>query len=273
MALLAIDRSAGGIELPCPGGDRVLIAGAKTDRFSEEQYRSFYRLLDEHEREHLQRLRFASNRREYLLAHALTRWVLAACLDDDPGLVRIVREKFGKPRLAETGSPAFSLSHTTGGVLCAAGYTSRLGADIEPVSRRFSAGSVLNMAFTSSERHRLAAMKKGDLRAVALRWWTVKEAFSKADGRGLGISPAAVCCAQDGADPIGSLGLSTELVPDRVGVAYGGEVVRGWSDYWMAWVALGEAANLKPCYWEWLGGEHWARLWPDRRWRFRQYFK
>lgn len=272
MALLAIDRSAGGIELPCPGGDRVLIAAAKTDRFSEEQYRSFYRLLDEDERKRLQRLRFASNRREYLLAHALTRWVLAACLDDDPRLVHIVRDKFGKPRLAETGSPAFSLSHTTGGVLCAAGYTSCLGADIELVSRPFSLADVL-MAYTSSERHWLTAMNEGDLDSMALRWWTVKEAFIKADGRGLGISPAAICCAQDGTVPMGSLGLSKEeLLPDRVAVAYRGEVIRAWSDHWMAWVALGETANLQPYYCEWLGGEHWVRLWPDRRWRFRQAF-
>lgn len=271
MASLAIDRLADGIELPRPGADRVLIVAAKTDRFSEEQYRSFYRLLDEHERDCLQRLRFASNRREYLLAHALTRWVLATCLDCDPKLIRILREKFGKPHLAETGMPAFSLSHTTGGALCAAGYTSRLGADIEPVSRRFSTG--LDVTFTSSERHRLAAMKQGDLDAMALRWWTVKEAFTKADGRGVGISPAAVCCAQDGGDPIGRLGLSAELAPDRLGIAYDGEVVRGWSDYWMAWVALGEAANLKPCYCEWLGGKHWVRLWPDRRWLFRQAFR
>ena len=129
MASPTIDRSAGGIELPRPGGDRVLIAAAKSDRFSEEQYRSFYRLLDEHERECLQRLRFASNRREYVLAHALTRWVIAACLDGDPKPIRIIREKYGKPHLAETGSPAFSLSHTTG-ASCALPDTLRVWAQI-----------------------------------------------------------------------------------------------------------------------------------------------
>jgi hypothetical protein len=43
------------IELPSQAG---LIAAAKTDRFSEEQYRSFYGWLDEDELEWLQRLRF-----------------------------------------------------------------------------------------------------------------------------------------------------------------------------------------------------------------------
>ena len=65
-------------------------------------------LLDDHERDRLERFRRPADAARYLAAHALTRIVLGGCLDRVPAALVIDRtcrcgEQHGKPTLAAAG--------------------------------------------------------------------------------------------------------------------------------------------------------------------------
>lgn len=94
------------MDMPTLNRDSILLSVARTDAFTDRHYQGFYRWLDADEKMRLARFRFESNRREYLLAHATTRWMLARCLaEDKPSRIRILQGKYGKPYLCRLQGP------------------------------------------------------------------------------------------------------------------------------------------------------------------------
>lgn len=256
---------------PSPGSDRVLILAARPGQFTGRHHESLLGFLDDSERRRMRRFRFEANRLEYLLAHALARWMLAGCLGEpDPARIPIVHGEYGKPRLACPEGPAFSLSHCAGAVACAMAYVGQLGVDVESAARRVSLDELGSLVNSPPELDRLAKEREnGAAERTALRWWTIKEAFLKADGRGLGVGPAAVCCAEDGEKAAGRLALAPAVLTNPEAKHYQGAVVRGIDHHWIAWVVLGENPHLRPVYGEWQGSEDWIPMEAAERWRFK----
>ena len=120
--------------------------------------------------------------------HLTGRALLAFCLNEQFGLtpdqIRIETGEFGKPWLPEYPEVQFNLSHCRGLVICATASVP-VGVDCEkmrnisvPLIRRILTESeqetVLNDAYSNEERNR-----------AFLRFWTLKEAYSKYIGSGI----------------------------------------------------------------------------------------
>lgn len=121
----------------------------------------------------------------YLTAHAQLRWILAQRLGCLPGSLRFERESSGKPRLAGHNLH-FNLSHS--GTLGLLGVHSSLalGVDIEAERPRNFLG-LAQRYFSASEQAWLAAQPESAREHAFARLWTCKEAWMKADGRGLAV--------------------------------------------------------------------------------------
>lgn len=143
---------------------------------------------DEHER--WQRFRHDADRQRFLLARALTRSVLARCLQQAPAALQFTRNRHGKPELVHsTAMPEqplkFNISHTQGLLVLALTVVDEVGVDVEAVTRDADMLALAERYFAAAEVALLRAAAPLQLRELFFRLWTLKEAYVKARGLGL----------------------------------------------------------------------------------------
>ncbi|MFE9395281.1 4'-phosphopantetheinyl transferase family protein [Streptomyces flavidovirens] len=152
--------------------------------------------LDEHEQEIASRFLFECDRRQYLVAHALVRRVLALESGMPEAEAVIWRSSRGRPFLQRPaeglprGGPEldFNLSHAQGHNLLGVVRRHRIGVDVERVDRGEQGLDAIIETFARDEREWVAQAAPGRSRDCrTLRLWTLKEAYSKARGLGLGL--------------------------------------------------------------------------------------
>jgi 4'-phosphopantetheinyl transferase len=152
--------------------------------------------LDEEEQETAGRFLFERDRRQYLVAHTLVRRALAL----EAGLVEaelaIWRSPRGRPFLPPMpgGLPRggahldFNLSHASGYNLLGIVRRDRIGVDVEALDRDAQAIETITSTYAPEEQEWIARAAPGRSRdRRVLRLWTLKEAYSKARGLGLGL--------------------------------------------------------------------------------------
>jgi 4'-phosphopantetheinyl transferase len=147
--------------------------------------------------EHARAARFGTDalRRKYVAGRSTLRLILGQVLGVDPAAVPIRRGPRGRPELELAGhAPDFNLSHTHGGavIAVAAGLAAgmRIGVDVEREDRALAADRLARKFLSADEQATLAAFDAERRRLRFLRYWTCKEAMSKATGDGL-VAPFA----------------------------------------------------------------------------------
>jgi 4'-phosphopantetheinyl transferase len=153
-------------------------------------------VLSDDERERRSRLRRVPDRRDFGAAHALLRTTLSGYAREiGPRDWRFERNAFGKPAIVagQAGSPAltFSLTHTSGIVACGVARGHDVGIDVERSGRVTDPASIAHRYFAVSECEQLAACNADEYPVRFLEFWTLKEAYVKAVGRGLSLSLAS----------------------------------------------------------------------------------
>ncbi|MFD7676899.1 4'-phosphopantetheinyl transferase family protein [Streptomyces sp. NPDC060187] len=152
--------------------------------------------LDAPERELAERFLFERDRHQYLIAHVLVRRVLALETGVPESEAVIWRSPRGRPffrkppeGLLRGGRKLdFNLSHTHGHNLLGMVRRHRIGVDVERLDRGDRGLSSVVDTFAPTEQQWVAKAPPGrpqDRRV--LRLWTLKEAYSKARGLGLGL--------------------------------------------------------------------------------------
>lgn len=139
------------------------------------------RLLDDEERGRAARFVFPLHRRAFVAGHALVRVMLGGLVNRPPGSLRFVRDERGRPELAGSGGPSFSLSHTDGMVACAVSESGTVGVDVEGDRGRIDIHGIAGRFFAPAEARAVRERGAG----AFTRIWTLKEAFLKATGEGL----------------------------------------------------------------------------------------
>ncbi|MFF4402813.1 4'-phosphopantetheinyl transferase family protein [Streptomyces sp. NPDC001480] len=152
--------------------------------------------LDEQEHDTAGRFLFERDRRQYLVAHTLVRRALALEAGLAEAELVIWRSSRGRPFLQPPadglprGGPRldFNLSHASGYNLLGIVRDHRIGVDIELLDRDDHAISTVLGTFTREEQAWVAEAGPGrERQRRVLRLWTLKEAYSKARGLGLGL--------------------------------------------------------------------------------------
>lgn len=158
-------------------GDRVVLSAAE----------DLVPMLDRAQRERLDGYRCMRARAESLVGIALARFGIASLAGIPLAAVRLGRSKGGKPVALGPGGAdqvRFNIAHSGGRVLCGFSVGGDLGLDIETAARASGVGVAMQY-FSSSERDDLARQSDSAKLRVALRQWTLKEAYLKAIGTGL----------------------------------------------------------------------------------------
>ena len=148
-------------------------------------------MLAEDERERARALHFEEDRHEYLVTRALARVVLGRALELLPGSLSFRRSEHGRPALDPPNDVSFNLTNTTELVALALTRGRRVGLDAEPCSHADVILEVTHSVFSEAERSALARLGAAERRVLALRLWTLKEAYIKARGLGLSLAPTA----------------------------------------------------------------------------------
>lgn len=118
-------------------------------------------------------------------AWKLLKFALLKEYDIDINTCTVVENKWGKPGFAKYPSIHFSLSHCKKIAACIIADT-EVGIDAELVGRNCS-DRVIRRVLTDEEYERIINMcrSKTDMSAEFLKYWTLKECYGKAIGRGL----------------------------------------------------------------------------------------
>ena len=148
-------------------------------------------LLSADERERQQRFHFEKDRHSFLVSHALVRKVLSMYVDVDPADWQFGTGEYGRPEITgpvDVPSLRFNLTHTVGLTACLVTLDVDCGVDAELITKRGNLQAIAEKMFADTE---LATLKKLDGHAFLEQFfifWTLREAYCKALGVGLGFS-------------------------------------------------------------------------------------
>jgi len=148
-------------------------------------------LLSEDERERQQRFHFEKDRHSFLVSHALVRKVLSMYVDVDPADWKFSAGEFGRPEIAgPAGVPPlrFNLTHTEGLSACLVTLDVDCGVDAERLGGRGNLQAVAARMFADSELETLSVLNGQQYQQQFFTFWTLREAYCKALGTGLGFS-------------------------------------------------------------------------------------
>jgi 4'-phosphopantetheinyl transferase len=157
--------------------------------------------LPEAERQRLARFRRWEDAQSSLLAHILARELVATALNRPADGVELTRDGAGRPYVVgmEDAGVDVNVAHSGDYVAAAVSMQGRVGLDVE-VEREVEA-SLVERCLALEERKLLASMPSRMRRSTFFRLWTLKEAYLKALGVGLGIEPSTVAFSLDRVDP------------------------------------------------------------------------
>lgn len=146
--------------------------------------------LNSTERARAERFRVPRHARRFSAGRGWLRHVLAAELGTAPGAVRL-GEDCGRPRLLDESGLHFNMSHAAELAVIAVS-SGPVGIDVEPVAHmRFDPGLV-GLACSSAEAEELDRLPPEGRAVGFLRIWTAKEAYLKATGAGLSVTPSSI---------------------------------------------------------------------------------
>jgi 4'-phosphopantetheinyl transferase len=129
-------------------------------------------------------------RRRWIAGRTTLRFLLGRATATEPADIAIRRGTRGRPELADSLARIdFNVSHTGGialiGIASDLPPRARIGVDVERLDRTIGVDRVAQKFMTAREQSVLAELSPSVRKERFLRYWTCKEAMSKATGDGL----------------------------------------------------------------------------------------
>jgi 4'-phosphopantetheinyl transferase len=152
------------------------------------------RLLSRQEEIRADRFLRQEPRRNYINGRGVLRRLLAIYLRRPPAELEIETTIFGKPFLALPADAwlSFNVAHSGTQLLVAIGYNRSIGVDIEHVRADLEQSELMQNHFAPEERSEIARLPPLHRPAAFFDYWTRKEAYLKATGRGFSTPPDSI---------------------------------------------------------------------------------
>jgi 4'-phosphopantetheinyl transferase len=144
-------------------------------------------LLDAAEQAQALAIKNESRRHRYVIAQGHLRSLLSKTVKQPPEALRIAKTEHGKPYLVDFPEVAFNLSHSADAMVIAIGQNCRLGIDMEICKSRTNFPALVDKCFAEVEASWWHALPEIEKSLEFYRFWTRKEAFVKAIGRGISL--------------------------------------------------------------------------------------
>jgi 4'-phosphopantetheinyl transferase len=147
-------------------------------------------MLADDERRRAERFYFEKDRRHFIACRGALRSLLAGYLARHPAELRFTYTTYGKPLLAEHFGEAglrFNLSHSHGLALLAVTRGREIGVDLERIREDLDGEQLAERFFSPREVAVLRSLAPELRREAFFHCWTRKEAYIKANGKGLSL--------------------------------------------------------------------------------------
>ncbi len=146
-------------------------------------------LLSSEERERADRFRSEHDRNRFLLGRIVARSVLGCCLQRPAWDVQLALDYLGKPVVAAPSETSihFNIAHSGDYILFALARKRRVGVDVEQIRETKDLNEIAARYFSKIEYLRLLTVPEPLRTESFYRCWTMKEAYLKARGEGLGL--------------------------------------------------------------------------------------
>ena len=134
------------------------------------------------------RFKFEQHRRQFMMARASLRHILAGYVGEFPDALRFDLGPYGKPSLANerhASKITFNLSHSEDWALIATAPACPVGIDVERVRPELATEDTIRLVFSTSEQAAIVALSGGRRVQAFFKGWTSKEAYMKGLGDGL----------------------------------------------------------------------------------------
>jgi 4'-phosphopantetheinyl transferase len=154
---------------------------------NEEDYQRYWQMLDAIEHHRAGTIKNELLLQRFVASYGMLRSILSQTVGQPPHAIRINRTEHGKPYLADYPRVSFNLSHTGNTMVIAIGRNCRLGIDIETRKPRANLPALVAKCFSEVEAAWWYGLPDIDKNREFYRFWTRKEAFVKATGRGIGL--------------------------------------------------------------------------------------
>lgn len=140
--------------------------------------------LDDTEKQRMDRFVQPKHQHAFLVSHALVRRKLSDELGCEPCDIKFTTCGRGKPVLSSDHHLHFNLSHTDGlAALAIANHP--IGLDVEWLGRKGPGLDLAHRYFTDNEYRDIASQPREQQHHRLLTYWTLKEAYLKAQGWGI----------------------------------------------------------------------------------------
>jgi 4'-phosphopantetheinyl transferase len=148
-------------------------------------------LLNEEERLREKRFHFEKDRKQFVITRALVRTVLSRYSNIRPPAWQFSKSAYGRPAIsngdADSNALSFNLSHSNGLVMLAVSRQQPLGVDVENTHLRAAPLDIAGEFFSREEAQALHALPPEMQHERFFQYWTLKESYIKAEGKGLSI--------------------------------------------------------------------------------------
>ena len=135
------------------------------------------------------RFHFDKHRRCYIASHGMLRKILSRYIYLNPSQIQFNYSPLGKPTLAFGGNHvplSFNLSHSNQLALIAVALNRSIGIDIEFMRFNTDLESIAEQYFSPSEYETIKSFSPYQRHSSIFDLWTLKEAYLKATGEGIG---------------------------------------------------------------------------------------
>jgi len=181
-------------------------------------------LLSADEYARYKRLQIATHKRQFLVTRAAVRAMFSQYVPElMPSQWVFIQGARGRPELNFAplqGQMSFNISHARGMLVIAVSAGGALGVDVEWTERDCPVLALAERYFSTAEVEAMRALPAACQRQRFFDLWTLKEAYVKARGLGLGI-------------PLNSFGF--EFGPQLIGATFNNDTEKKCASHWQFW--------------------------------------
>ena len=158
-----------------------------------ELLNDYWNILSNDEISRCERFCFDRDRHRHLVTWALARTMLSNYADISPKAWEFGNNQHGRPHISGPVSAPnlrFNLSHTRSLIACIVAPELDVGIDVEDCRRNISGPAIARRYFSAREVAAFERLTKNEHAAAFFEYWTLKEAYVKAVGRGISLGLA-----------------------------------------------------------------------------------
>ena len=176
---------------PWAGGPRARLTGGEVHVWHASldvdtgRLGALVRALDQGERARADGFRVERDRCRFVAGRGVLREILGRYADAAPSSLRFAYSGTGKPCLLPQSPVQFNVSHSGERLVVAIARGRRLGVDVERHPSLATVDRVSHRVFSEAELKAIRSVDRSRQPAEFARLWARKEAYLKADGRGV----------------------------------------------------------------------------------------